>query len=236
MATEFTLNAERREDAGKGASRRLRARGKLPAILYGGTGKPVALTLDHNELMQNLKREAFHSQVLTVKVGRKKEQAIVKDMQRHAFKNEVLHMDLQRIKAAEKLTMTVPLHYAGAEESPGVKEGGVFSRNTVEVEIECLPKDLPEYLELDVSALDIGDSRHLSDIPLPEGVALVALLNDEEGEHDLPVAAMHQARITEEEELEETPQEAEAGEAEGGAAPAGGGEAAEEKKQDDAGE
>jgi large subunit ribosomal protein L25 len=243
MATEFKLNAERREDAGKGASRRLRREGRLPAIIYGGEGDATALTLDHNELMQNLKHEAFHSQILTVKIGRKKEQAVLKDIQRHAYKNEVLHLDLLRIKAGEKLIMTVPLHFEGAEESIGVKEGGVFSRNVVEVEIECLPKDLPEHLELDVSGLDIGDSLHLSDIPLPEGVALVAFSHvDEEEieEHDRPVAAIHHARVTEEEEPEE--EETEAAEAEGEAAAAEGdeeageGEGSDETKKDESGE
>ncbi|MDN5863826.1 MAG: 50S ribosomal protein L25/general stress protein Ctc [Gammaproteobacteria bacterium] len=239
MAMEFMLNAERREDAGKGASRRLRAQGKLPAILYGGSGKPVALTLDHNELMQHLKHESFHSQILTVKVGNKKQQAILKDIQRHAFKNEVLHLDLQRIKAADKLRMTVPLHFLGAAESPGIKEGGVFSRNIVEVEIECLPKDLPEYLELDVSALNIGDSVHLSDIPLPEDVALVALAHDDAHEHDFLVAAVHQPRVTEEEEAEETEAAAEEGaeaEAASGEEQADEDESADEKKHDESGE
>src|SRR5690625_3129858 len=246
MPTEFTLNAERREDAGKGASRRLRREGKLPAILYGGEGEAAALTLDHNELMQNLKHEAFHSQILTVKIGRKKEQAVLKDIQRHAYKNEVLHLDLLRIKAGEKLIMTVPLHFEGVEESPGVKEGGVFSRNVVEVEIECLPKYLPEHLELDASGLDIGDSLHLSDIPLPEGITLVAFSRlDEEAieEHDLPVAAIQHARVTEEEEPEEEEVEAAEAEAEGGEAEAedgeekaGEGEDADETKKDESGE
>jgi large subunit ribosomal protein L25 len=197
---EFTLNAERRADAGKGASRRMRRAGKVPAILYGGKSEPLALTLDHNELMQHLKHEAFHSHILTVSVGRKKEQAILKDLHRHATKNEVLHLDLQRVAAKQKIRMEVPLHFAGAEDAPGIKEGGVFSRSVVEVEIECLPKDLPEYLELDVSALAIGDALHLSDVPLPEGVAIVALTHDEEHEHDVTVASMHQPRVSEEEE------------------------------------
>ncbi len=222
MAVEFTLNAEPRKDAGKGASRRLRRTGRLPAVLYGGSGKALAITLDHNELMQHLKHEAFHSHLLTVKLGRKKEQAILKDLQRHPTKNEVLHLDLQRVAAAQKIRMEVPLHFLGAEEAPGVKEGGVFSRSVVEVEIECLPADLPEYLEVDVSKLGIGDSVHLSEIPLPDKVAIVALMHDDADERDVPVAAVHQARVTEEEEPEEAAAEA----AEQSGAEAGGEKAA----------
>ncbi len=211
MAMEFTLTAEPRTDAGKGASRRLRRAGKVPAILYGGSGEARALTLDHNEIIQNLKHEAFHSHILTVKIGKKSEQAILKDLQHHAFRNEVLHMDLQRVDAGHAIRMEIPLHFKGAETSPGVKEGGVFSRNVVEVEIECLPKDLPEYLELDVSMLAIGDSLHLSDIPLPEGVVVVALAHDDAHEHDSTVAAVHHPRVTEEEEPAEVAEEAEEG-------------------------
>lgn len=212
MAIEFTLNAEARDDAGRGASRRLRRQGKVPAILYGGDAKALPLTLDHNELIHNLHVEAFHSHVLTVNVGKKKEQAILKDVQHHPFKNEVLHVDLLRVKAGQKLHVTIPLHFVGADKSPGVKEGGVFSRSLVEVEVVCLPKDIPEYLELDVSDLEIGDSRHLTDIKLPEGVEILALIHGDVHEHDSAVAAVHHPRVTEEEEPAE--EEAAAAEAE----------------------
>ena len=225
MAIEFTLNAEAREDAGRGASRRLRREGRVPAILYGGDTKALPLTLDHNELIHNLHIEAFHSHVLTVKIGKKNEQVILKDVQHHPFKNEVVHVDLLRVKAGQKLHVTIPLHFVGADNAPGIKEGGVFSRNVVEVEVECLPKDIPEYLEVDVSALEIGDARHLSDIVLPEGVTLLALSHDEEHEHDISIAAVHHPRVTEEEEPEEA-EAAEGEEAEGEEAEAEG----EEKK------
>ena len=202
MATEFTLNAEARNDAGRGASRRLRREGKVPAILYGGTTKPVTLALDHNELITNLHIEAFHSHVLTIKIGKKSEQAILKDVQHHPFKNEVLHLDLLRVKAGQKLHVTIPLHFVGVDTAPGVKEGGVFSRNVVEVEVQCLPKDIPEYLEIDVSDLEIGDSRHLTDIKLPEGVEILALSHGEVHEHDTAVAAIHHPRVAEEEAAE----------------------------------
>ncbi|MGH8128549.1 MAG: 50S ribosomal protein L25/general stress protein Ctc [Gammaproteobacteria bacterium] len=228
MAIEFTLNAEARGDAGRGASRRLRREGRVPAILYGGDSKAEALTLDHNELIHNLKVEAFHSHVLTLKLGKKSEQVILKDVQHHPFKNEVVHIDLLRIKAGEKLDVTIPLHFVGADKSPGVKEGGVFSRNVVEVEIQCLPQDIPEYLEIDVSMLDIGDVKHLSDIVLPEGVEILALAHDEEHEHDVTIAAVHHPRVTEEEEPE--------GEAAEAAAEAEGEEAEGEAKADEEGD
>ncbi len=200
MANEFTLTAESRTDAGRGASRRLRRQGKVPAILYGGTEGAKAITLDHNELLQNLKSEAFHSHLLDIRIGKKKVgQAIIKDIQHHPFKHEVLHVDLLRVEAGHALHMQVPLHFRGSDTAPGVKAGGVFSRNIVEVEILCLPKDLPEYLEVDVSGLEIGDSVHLSDVPLPEGVELIALSHGEE--HDTAVAAVHHPRVTAEEEV-----------------------------------
>ena len=237
MAIEFTLSAEARDDAGRGASRRLRREGKVPAILYGGSSKPMALTLDHNELIHNLHIEAFHSHVLTINIGKKSEQVILKDVQHHPFKNEVLHVDLLRVKKGQKLHVTIPLHFVGADEAPGVKEGGVFSRSIVEVEVVCLPKDIPEYLEVDVSGLEIGDSRHLTDIKLPEGVEILALSHGDVHEHDIAIAAVHHPRVAEEEEAPaegEEAVEAEAAEAEGEGEEAEGGEAeSEEDKSED---
>jgi large subunit ribosomal protein L25 len=197
MAIEFTLNVEARDDAGRGASRRLRRKGKVPAILYGGSSKAQALVLDHNELIHNLDIEAFHSHVLTLKIGRKSDQAILKDVQYHPFKNEVVHVDLLRVKAGQKLQVTIPLHFVGVDTAPGVKEGGVFSRNVVEVEVQCLPKNIPEYIEVDVSTLGIGDARHLRDVVLPPGVEILALAHDEEHEHDIAIAAVHHPRVAE---------------------------------------
>ena len=202
MAIEFKLSGETRSDAGRGASRRLRHLGKVPAILYGGGSKAQPISLDHNELIHNMQSEAFHSHVLTLNLGRKSERVILKDVQRHPFKNEVLHVDLLRVKAGQKLEVTVPLHFVGADVAPGVKAGGVFSRSVVEVEVQCLPKDIPEYLEVDVSMLETGDARHLSDIVLPEGGEIIALAHDEEHEHDIPVAAVHHPRVAEEEASE----------------------------------
>lgn len=211
MANEFTLIAEPRSEAGRGASRRLRREGKVPAIIYGGSSGATAVALDHNDLIHNLDQEAFHSQILNLKIGRKKEQVILKDVQHHPVKQEVLHIDLLRVEAGHMLQMSVPLHFAGADDSPGVKAGGVFSRHVVEVDIQCLPKNLPEYLEVDVSALEIGDSVHLSQIPLPEGVEIMALAHGDVQEHDSAVAAVHHRRVAEEEEAAEGAEAAPAG-------------------------
>jgi large subunit ribosomal protein L25 len=145
MAISFELNAEPRTDTGKGASRRLRHAGKIPAIMYGGNKDPESLTLDHNEVIRNLEHEAFYSHILTVKVGGTETRAVMRDLQRHPSKPFVQHMDLQRVSESEKLRMHVPLHFLGEETAPGVKAGGMVSHEIIEVEVECLPKDLPEH-------------------------------------------------------------------------------------------
>jgi large subunit ribosomal protein L25 len=200
MATSFELNAEPRADTGKGASRRLRRTGKIPAIMYGGNKDPESLTLNHNEVIRNLENEAFYSHILTVNVGGSKTRAVLRDLQRHPSKPFVQHMDLQRVSEAEKLRMNVPLHFIGEEDAPGVKAGGMVSHEIIEVEIECLPRDLPEYVEVDVSGLDIGDSLHLSDLKMPEGAVLLELARGEG--HDLGVVSVHAKRVVEEVEEE----------------------------------
>ena len=200
MAISFELNAESRTDTGKGASRRLRHAGKIPAIMYGGNKDPESLTLNHNEVIRNLGNEAFYSHILTVNVGGSKTRAVLRDLQRHPSKPFVQHMDLQRVSEAEKLRMNVPLHFIGEEDAPGVKAGGMVSHEIIEVEIECLPRDLPEYVEVDVSGLDIGDSLHLSDLKMPEGAVLLELARGEG--HDLGVVSVHAKRVVEEVEEE----------------------------------
>lgn len=214
MSSEFVVSAEPRKDQGKGASRRLRRTGKVPAILYGAGKGPVPLTLDHNELLKQLEKEAFYSHILTIDMGGKKEQAILKDMQRHPAKPFILHMDFMRVSAGEKIRVNVPLHFRGAEMAPGVKIGGGIATHAVtEVEINCLPKDLPEYIDVDLSELELGQSLHLSDITLPKGVELVQLLQGEE--HDVAIAAIQATRGAA--EAEETEAAAgEEGEAESG--------------------
>ena len=210
MAISFELNAESRTDTGKGASRRLRHAGKVPAIIYGGGKDPQSLTLSHNEVLRNLENEAFYSHILSVRIDGSETRAILRDLQRHPSKPRVLHMDLQRISESEKLKTQVPLHFLGEEDAPGVKGGGLVSHDLTEVAIECFPKDLPEFIEVNISALDIGDSIHLSDLKVPEGVTLTELARGEG--HDQNVVSMHVKRVVE--EVEEAP-EAEAA-AEGG--------------------
>ena len=215
MAISFELNAEPRTDMGKGASRRLRRAGKVPAIMYGGGKDPESLTLSHNEVLRNLEHEAFYSHILTVKVGASETSVILRDMQRHPSKPIVMNMDLQRISAREKLKTNVPLHFIGEETAVGVKAGGLVSHELTEVAVECLPKDLPEFIEVDISALDIGDSIHLSELSVPDGVTLTELARGED--HDLSVVSIHARRAVEEPtEAPAAEGEAAEGEAEGG--------------------
>ena len=222
MAISFTLSAEARNETGKGASRRLRRTNKVPGILYGGGEPAVQLTFDHNELNKNLQHEAFYSRVLKIQVGKDEHQAILKDVQRHPAKPIVMHLDLLRVREDQELRVHIPLHFMGEKESVGVKQqGGVVSHNLIEVEIACLPRNLPEYIEVDITALEIGQAVHLSDLQLPEGVRIVQLAYGEE--HDLPVVAIHHPRVTAEEEpAVATAAEGAAVPAEGAAAPAEG--------------
>ncbi len=193
MSSEFVLTAEPRTEQGKGASRRLRREGKVPAILYGAGKDPVPLSLNHNELLKQLENEAFYSHILTVELDGKTEQAVLKDLQRHPAKPFILHLDLMRVSAGEKIRVNVPLHFVGEDVAPGVKiGGGIVTHAVTEVEISCLPKDLPEYIEVDLSTLELGESLHLSDLKLPPGVELVQLLQGEE--HDVAVAAIQATR------------------------------------------
>ena len=200
MAMSFELNAEPRSDMGKGASRRLRHAGKVPAIMYGGGKDPEALSLSHNEVLRNLEHEAFYSHILTVKSGGAETQAILRDLQRHPSKPVVMHMDLQRISATEKLKTHAPIHFIGEDVAPGVKAGGLVSHDLTEVSIECLPKNLPEYIEVDVSGLEIGDSIHLSGLNVPEGVTLIDLARGDD--YDSSVVSVHAKRVVEEVEPE----------------------------------
>jgi large subunit ribosomal protein L25 len=196
---KFELNAEARDVKGKGASRRLRREGKVPAVMYGADKDAVMLTLDHNDLYLQAKQEAFYSSILTVKIGAEKEQAVLRDIQMHPFKPRIHHMDLQRISATEKIHMRVPLHFLNQETAPGVKQqGGIVSHLMTEIDISCLPKDLPEYLTVDLGGLSLNQSVHLSNIQLPEGVSITSVVH---GGDDLAVAAVTAIR----EEVEAAP-------------------------------
>lgn len=192
----FVINAELRDESGKGASRRLRHEGNVPAILYGDGKKPQSLTLKHSEIIQHLEHEAFYSHILTLVANGKKQRAIVRDIQRHPYKPKVMHMDFQRINSRKKLTVNVPLHFINENKCVGAKEGGIISHQINELEINCLPKDLPEFIEVDLAAVGLGESVHISEITLPEGVESVALLQGES--HDLTVASiLHRGGSTE---------------------------------------
>jgi large subunit ribosomal protein L25 len=187
---DFELVAEKREDVGKGASRRLRHAGKLPGIVYGADKGASMITLAHNEVMHKLENEAFYSKILTLKVGKDSEKVVLKDLQRHPYKRVLLHIDLLRINENEALTMRVPLHFINEEQAVGVKEhGGVISHLLTEIDIVCLPKNLPEYIEVDMAEVDLGETVHLSGLVLPEGVQLHSLLHG--GDDSLPIASIH---------------------------------------------
>ncbi len=213
MSISFELAAEPRTDLNSTASRRLRRAGKLPAIMYGGDNPPQAITLDHDQVLQQLQYEAFYSHILTVKLNGAEEKVVLRDLHRHPHKPKLLHMDLQRISETEKLHVNVPLHFLGEEVAPGVKRGGgIVSHQLTEAEVSCLPRHLPEYLEVDLSKLEVGDSLHLSDIKLPTGVELVALSRGPE--HDAPVATIIVPRGVEVEEEAEGAEAAEGAEEE----------------------
>ena len=215
MENLFEVHAEARTDEGKGASRRLRHAGKVPAIVYGTEKKPVSISLDHNKFIRHLAEESFYAHILTLVIDGKKNQVVLKDLQRHpANDNKIIHADFLRVDAKHEMTMTVQLHFLNEETAAGVKAGGQVSHLMTEVEIACLPKDLPEYIEVDVAKLEMDEYIHLSELVLPKGVNLTALGHGqeehlEEGErssYDQAVVSIHEPRVVkvEEDELEDT--------------------------------
>jgi len=172
--------AARRELQGTGASRRLRHAGKVPGIVYGGTTAPVQIELDHNALYHALRKEAFHASVLTLTLDGAKESVLLRDTQWHPFKQQVLHVDFQRVDKGQKIHVKVPLHFLNADVAPGVKTGGGKPHHIVtELDVECLPGSLPEFIEVDMGQLEVGHSIHANDLKLPEGVELVAHIKQE---------------------------------------------------------
>lgn len=199
MSAEFELTALPRDEQGKGASRRLRREGRVPAVIYGAGQAPEVVSLEHRELSHNLEHEAFYSHVLKIKLGERVETAILRDLQRHPYKPVILHVDLQRVAADQKIHVHVPLHFVNEEASVGVKQqGGAVSHHLIEVDVACLPGQLPEFIEVDLAGLEVGQSLHLSDLVLPEGIELTALTH---GTHaDQVVVSIHAARGGAEEE------------------------------------
>ena len=195
MADQFELTARLRARSGTNLVRRLRREGDVPAVLYGG-GKPnLSIAVNHDVLYHSLEKEEFHSAVIIINTDGKKEQAILRDVQRHPHKIDVLHADFQRVDENKVLTMSLPIHFIGEEECAGVKTGGVISHLMNDVEVSCLPKDLPASIELDLTHLGLNESLRLSDIPLPEGVHITALMHDEGHEHDHAVVSVTARRV-----------------------------------------
>jgi len=214
MSDTFELDAEARVDTGKGASRRLRRlANQIPAILYGGDKAPQPLTLIRKDLEHALENEAFYSHVLTINVGKKKEKAILKDLQRHPAKDLVMHADFLRVRDDVKIKVHVPIHFLNEEDCAGVKtEGGIIQHAATDIEVSCLPANMPEYVEVDMLDVIIGQIVHLSDIKLPEGVESVALSHGED--YDLSIASVLARKgVSEEEEEEAAAAEAAAAEA-----------------------
>ena len=192
MAQEFTLQAFPRDVKGKGASRRLRrVERKIPAIVYGGEGKEAqSITLWHNDLKKAIENEAFFSHIITLDVDGKKEDVILKDLQRHPYKPILTHADFLRVEKGHKITVQVPIHFLNEESAPAVKlQGGLISREAMEVEVVCLPDDLPEFIEVDLYDVGLDQIVHLSDLKLPKGVEIVALQQGED--HDHPVVSIN---------------------------------------------
>ena len=192
----FEVIANARQLQGTGASRRLRNAGKVPAIVYGADKAATSIELDHNSLVQQLRKEAFHASILTLNLDGAKEQVLLRDVQSHPWKKLIVHVDFLRVDPNKKVHMKVPLHFKNGDLAPGVKlTGGNITHILNDAEVTCLPKDLPEFIEVDLSTLAAGHTLHLSEVTLPEGVAFLALSRGA----DQPIAACVVPRGVEEE-------------------------------------
>ena len=200
MSNVFEFVAESRGQSGKSAARRARRQGSVPAVIYGGQSEPQMLVLNHNEVIKHLEHEAVYSHVLDVTVDGKTEKAILKGVQRHPAKVQILHLDFFRVNMSEAVKVHVPLHFINEATSIGGKKGGIVTHSMVDVEVLCLPSALPEYLEVDLAGLDIGGTIHLSNVVLPAGIEIVVLAQGPE--HDLPVASMMASKASKDEAAE----------------------------------
>ena len=199
---QIEISVQKRTLQGKGASRRLRGSGKVPGVVYGGENPAQAIELDHNNLYHQLKLEAFHASILTMDVEGQKEPVLLRDIQMHPFKLQVLHIDFQRVDPKKKIHMKVPLHFINADTAPGVKlSAGLVSHVLTELDVSCLPKDLPEFITVDLADLAAGNTVHLSDLKMPEGVEIPALMKGE----NLPVATIVIPRAVAAEEAADIP-------------------------------
>ena len=193
MQENFEINAVSRDVQGKGASRRLRREGMVPGIIYGGNVEPQMFATRHNELILHLEHEAFYSHILTVNLDGKAQKVVLKDLQRHPAKPFIMHVDLLRVSDSDRIKMHVPLHFINEEGCPGVKAGGTISHSQTDVEVICAAKDLPEFIEVDMAEMNIGDTIHLSELKMPEGVEVLALTHGDDS-HDTGVVAIHAAK------------------------------------------
>ncbi len=194
MSNVFEFVATSREQSGTSAARAARRQGNVPAVIYGGDTEPAMLVLNHNDVTRHLENEAVYSHILDITVDGKTEKAVLKGLQRHPAKPQILHLDFMRVSEKDKIRIHVPLHFTNESIAIGVKKGGVATHARVEVEVNCFPSALPEYLEVDLAKLDLGDSIHLSEISLPEGVEIVELTQGEE--HDLAVVSILASRVS----------------------------------------
>ena len=228
MTQRIEIHAELRKDVGKGASRRLRRLAdKVPGIIYGGDEDSVPVTLNSNELAKAMQLEAFYSQILNVVVDGKGQQAVVRDLQRHPASEKVQHIDFLRIRADRPIQVSVPIHFIDEDKCIGVKQGGgQIVHNMTEVEISCLPGDLPEFLEVYMAQVDVNQSVHLSDLALPEGVTIVALMHGADRDANVVSVQMPRGGLEEEEAAEAAEEGAEVSEE--GAGGEGGEEASED--------
>lgn len=195
MKKTFTIKAAARSNLGKGASRRLRRTDQVPGVVYGANQAPVSIMIGHNQLLRLLENESFYTQILELDTDNKKEYVLLRDLQRHHYKPRIMHIDLQRVSENEKVAVNIPLHFSGAELSPAVKlSGGLVSRLMQDIEVCCLPKDLPEFIDVDLTKLEINQTIHLSDLVLTSGVEFVSLAHGE----DKPVATSYMLHAAEE--------------------------------------
>jgi len=194
MSTDFTLHAKGREDTGKGASRRLRRlAAEIPAIVYGGKNAPAKISMNHKDVVKALENEAFYSHVIALDIDGKSQDVILKDVQRHPIKPVILHMDFLRVNKKTLLNTKAPIHYTNEDVCVGVKVGGgIIAHTMTEIDISCLPQDLPEYIEVDMSAVELGQTLHISDITFPKGVTSVALSHG--SDHDLPIVSINKPK------------------------------------------
>ena len=213
MSANFIVEAEVRTGSGTAASRRARRNGLVPVVVYGGGEDEQYLLVKHNVIMRQLEVESFHSALVQLHVGDDLQRAVLRDVQMHPFKQQVMHLDFQRVSRKDTITMTVPLHFIGEEDAPGVKtEAGIMTHNMTSVDVSCLGSDLPEYIEVNVSELGMGDSVHLGDVKLPDGVELASSV--QESDLELAVASVLAPKKPQTEE----PEEGESVEGEEGAA------------------